>query len=99
SCSLLRLSDVDTSRFSLIFPALCFFGEVAASAQSRLGDTRVRFCPVIDEPSQGSQPGFVASPARYGGAIDRLPGLPLAGGPHSPRVAFRAEGSGVPGPG
>src|ERR1700691_2758358 len=62
-----------------------------ASAQSRSGDTRVPFRPLVDERAQRSQPGFVASPAPDGVAIDRLPGLPLAGGLHSPRIAFGAQ--------
>src|SRR5208282_6443882 len=41
--------------------------------------------------------GFVASPARDGGAIDRLSGLPLAGGVHSPRIRFGAQARIVPG--
>src|SRR6202034_924488 len=45
---------------------------------------------------QGPQPGFVASPARDRAPIDRLPGLPLAGGLHSPRIAFRAQARVVP---
>jgi len=57
---------------------------------------RVRLVASVDERAQGPQPGFVASPARDGGAIDRLPGLPLAGGLHSPRIAFGAQASVVP---
>src|SRR5215469_16161 len=68
----------------------------SASAQSRSGDTRVRFRPVIDERAQGPEPGFVASPARDGGGIDRLAGLPLAGCPYSPRVRFGAKACVVP---
>jgi hypothetical protein len=51
---------------------------------------------VVDERTQRPQPGFVASPARDGAAIDRLPGLPLAGGLHSPRITFRAQACVVP---
>src|SRR6516225_2641985 len=65
-------------------------------AQSRSGDTRVPFRPVVDERAQGPQPGFVASPARDGGAVDRLPGLPLAGGINSPQIAFGAQARVVP---
>src|SRR5262249_37820346 len=35
-------------------------------------------------------------PARDGAAIDRLPRLPLAGGLHRPRIAFRAQARVVP---
>src|SRR5579863_3691894 len=50
----------------------------------------------IDECAQRPQPGFVASPARDRGAIDRLPGLPFAGGPHRPRIGLGAKASFVP---
>src|SRR5579862_552612 len=42
----------------------------------------------IDQLSQRPQPRFVASPALDRTAIDRLAGLPLAGGPHRPWVRF-----------
>src|SRR5579862_3039661 len=50
----------------------------------------------VDKLAQRPQPGFVAPPACHGGAIDRLPGLPLAGGLHSSRIAFGAEARVVP---
>lgn len=61
---------------------------------SRSGDARVQ--PVVDERAQGPQPGFVATPARDGGAIDRLPSLPLAGSFHSARIAFGVQARVVP---
>src|SRR5271166_6668797 len=50
----------------------------------------------IDERAQRSQPGFVASPALDGRAIDRLPGLPLAGSLHRARIGFGAQACVVP---
>src|ERR1700678_3598877 len=52
---------------------------------------------VIDECAQGPEPWFVASPALDGCSIDRLPGLPLAGGLHGSRIGFGAQASIVPG--
>ena len=62
-----------------------------SSAQSRLGDTLIEFRGVIDKRTERPEPWFVASPARDGGAIDRLPGLPLTGGLHRARIAFGAQ--------
>src|SRR5262249_53000878 len=61
-----------------------------------IGDTAVQLRPVVDERAQGAQPRFISSPARDGGAIDRLTGLPLAGGLHSPRIAFGTQARVVP---
>src|ERR1019366_3656620 len=43
-----------------------------------------------------TQPGFVASPALDGVAINRLAGLPLARRLHRARIAFGAEAGVVP---
>ena len=87
---------VENPSYIHVPPRQDFPGEVGCLSQSQPGDTRLRFRGVVDERAQGAQPGFVAFPARDGGAIDRLPGLPLAGGPHSPRIGFGAQARGVP---
>src|SRR5580700_9882528 len=58
--------------------------------------SRAQSRAVVDERAQRAQPGFVASPTLDRGAIDRLPGLPLAGGLHRPRIGFGAQTRVVP---
>ena len=59
-------------------------------------DARVELLPVVDECAQGPQPGFIVSPARDGGLVDRLPGLPLARSFHSTADSFGAHARVVP---
>src|ERR1700722_9409290 len=61
-----------------------------------MDDARLQLRLVVDKRAQGPQPGFVASPARDGVAIDRLLCLPLAGGPHRPRIGFGPQACIVP---
>src|ERR1700730_18027776 len=61
---------------------------------SSFGTSQILFN--IGKRAQRPEPGFVASPALDGGAIDRLPGLPLAGGLHRPWIAFGTQASVVP---
>src|SRR5215469_8496174 len=66
------------------------------ATESGSGVARVQFRGIVDQRAQRAEPGFVASPARDGGAIDRLPGLPLARGLHRARIRFGAQAGVVP---
>src|SRR5579871_1681891 len=46
---------------------------------------------IVDKRTKRSQPRLVAPPARDRGAIDRLPGLPLAGGLYGAWIRFGAQ--------
>ncbi len=50
----------------------------------------------VNQSAQGPEPLFVASPARDGGAINRLPRLPLAGRFHGTLISFRMKTCVVP---
>src|SRR5215813_3066016 len=52
--------------------------------------------PFIDKFPQRSEPRFITPPARDGGAVDRLPRLPLTRRSHRPGVRFRAQTGVVP---
>src|ERR1700730_11023338 len=52
---------------------------------------------ILEECAEQAEPGFVASPALDGLAINRLPGLPLARRLHGTRIEFGAKAGVAPG--
>src|SRR5262249_34823999 len=50
----------------------------------------------IDQRTQSAEPRLIASPARNGTTINRLPRLPLTWGLHRPRIRFGAQARVVP---
>ena len=51
---------------------------------------------LLNKRLQRPQPWFIASPARDGGAIDWLPGLPFAWSLHGSRIRFGPQARTVP---
>ena len=75
-------------------------GSIDFHAMVYLVDCNVlsRRCRIIlEERAERAEPGFVASPALDGLAINRLLGLPLARRLHGTRIEFRAKAGVVPG--